>query len=91
MKRNESGTAIQSLREAIVILKEVGNPRLLWQAYASLGSIYDKLGRFSEAKEQWGIAADVIQKTANGLTDCELREGFLSAKPIRDILEKTGS
>jgi hypothetical protein len=74
-----------------LILKEVGNPRQLWQAYASLASAYDKLGRESEAREQWGAAAEVIRKTAGGLSDRELREGFLSAKPIRDILAKAGS
>jgi hypothetical protein len=42
----------------------------------------------SEAREQWGDAAELIQKTINGLSDRELREGFLNAKPIRDILVK---
>jgi tetratricopeptide (TPR) repeat protein len=91
MKRNESNAAISSVREAILILKEVGNPRQLWQAHASLAAAYDKLNRLSEAREQWGAAAEVIQKTANGLSDRELREGFLNAKPIRDILAKAGS
>jgi tetratricopeptide (TPR) repeat protein len=90
MKRNESDNAISSMSEAILILKEVGNPRQLWQAYASLASTYDKLGRLSEAREQWGAAAEVIRKTANGLADRELREGFLSAKTIRHILGKVG-
>jgi class 3 adenylate cyclase/tetratricopeptide (TPR) repeat protein len=88
MKRNEFDHAISSVGEAILILKEVGNPRQLWQAYASLASAYDKLGRESEAREQWGAAAEVIQKTASGLSDRELREGLLTAKPIRDILAK---
>jgi tetratricopeptide (TPR) repeat protein len=88
MKRKESDNAIQSLSEAVLILKEVGNPRQLWQAYASLASAYDKLRRESEAREQWGAAAEVIRKTASGLSDRELREGFLSAKPIRAILAK---
>jgi tetratricopeptide (TPR) repeat protein len=91
MKCNEPDNAIRSLSEAILILKEVGNPRQLWQAYASLASAYDKLGRASEGREQWGAAAEVIQKTANGVSDRELREGFLNAKPIRDILAKAGS
>jgi class 3 adenylate cyclase/tetratricopeptide (TPR) repeat protein len=90
MKRNESDAAMKSLNEAVLILKEVGNPRQLWQAYASLASAYDKLGRLSEAREQWGTAAEVIRKTANGLPDRELREGFLNARPIRDILGKAG-
>jgi Flp pilus assembly protein TadD len=89
MKRNESDNAIQSMSEAVLILREVGNPRQLWQAFASLASAYEKLGRESEAREQWGAAAEVIQKTANGLSDRELREGFLNANPIRDILAHT--
>jgi hypothetical protein len=91
MKRNESDHAISSISEAILILKEVGNPRQLWEAHASLASAYDKLRRESEAKEQWGAAVELIHKTASGLSDRELREGFLSARPIRDILAKAGS
>ncbi len=90
MKRDESDSAIWSLSEAIQILRDVGNPRQLWQAHASLASVYDKLGRVSEAKEQWGVAVEVIRKTAKGLSDCELRERFLGAKPIREILANAG-
>jgi class 3 adenylate cyclase/tetratricopeptide (TPR) repeat protein len=91
MKREEFELAISSISEAILILKEVGNPRQLWEAHVSLASVYDRLRRESEAREQWGAAAEVIQKTANGLSDRELREGFLNAKPIRGILAKAGS
>ncbi len=91
MKRNEANNAISTLREAIQILKEIGNPRQLWQAHASMASVYAKLGRVSEAGEQWGTAAEVIRKMANGLSNRELREGFLSAKPIREILAKAAS
>jgi tetratricopeptide (TPR) repeat protein len=91
MKRKEFDHAISSISEAILILKEVGNPRQLWEAYASLASVYDKLRRGSEAREQWGAAAEVIHNTANGLPDRNLREGFLNAKPIREILANAGS
>jgi tetratricopeptide (TPR) repeat protein len=91
MKRNGFDHAILSISEAILILKEVGNPRQLWEAHTSLASAYEKLRRESEARDQWGAAAEVIHKTANGLSDRNLREGFLNAKPIRDILAKTGS
>ena len=74
------------MSEAILILKEVGNPRQLWEAHASLALAYEKLRRESEAREQWGAAAEVIQKTAKGLSDRKLREGFLNAKPIQGIL-----
>jgi class 3 adenylate cyclase/tetratricopeptide (TPR) repeat protein len=91
MKRNELDRAISSISQAIMILKEVGNPRQLWEGHASLALAYEKLRRESEAREQWGAAAEVIQKTANGLSDRELREGLLIAKPIRDILARAGS
>jgi tetratricopeptide (TPR) repeat protein len=91
MKRKEFDRAISSISEAILILKEVGNPRQLWEAHTSLASVYDKLRRESEAREQWGAAAELIHKTANGLSDRNLREGFLNAKPIRDTLAKAGS
>jgi class 3 adenylate cyclase/tetratricopeptide (TPR) repeat protein len=91
LKRSESDNAMRSLTEAILTLKEVGNPRQLWEAHASLASAYEKLRRESEAREQWGAAAEVIRKTASGLSDRELREGFLSANPIRDILAKAST
>jgi tetratricopeptide (TPR) repeat protein len=91
MKRKEFDRAISSISEAILILKEVGNPRQLWEAHTSLASVYDKLRRQSEAREQRGAAAELIHKTANGLSDRNLREGFLNAKPIRNILAKAGS
>jgi tetratricopeptide (TPR) repeat protein len=91
MKRNESDKAISSMGDAILILKEVGNPRQLWQAHASLASAYDQLKHLSEAREQWGAAAEIIQKTAKGLSDRKLREGFLNAKPIQGILANAGS
>ncbi len=87
-RRNELDHAIDNLNEAILILKEVGNPRKLWQAHASLASAFSKLGGLSEAREQWGAAAEVIRGVANGLSDYELREGFLKARPIREILLK---
>ena len=85
---SETENAIENFNEAIVILKEVGNPRQLWQAHASLASAYDELGMASEARNQWGEAEEVIRMTANGLSDRELKEGFLRAEPIREILPK---
>ena len=88
IRGGESDSAISNLSEAITILKEVGNPRQLWQAHNSLASAFDHLGRPAEAREQWGAAAATIQGLADGLSDTDLREGFLNAKPIREILSK---
>jgi tetratricopeptide (TPR) repeat protein len=87
-RRNEHEKAIKTLNDAIHVLKEVENPRQLWQAHASLGSVFGELNRYSESHEHWGAAAEIIQNTANGLSDGDLREGFLKAEPVRQILSK---
>jgi tetratricopeptide (TPR) repeat protein len=91
IRHNEFEKAIENFREAIVILKEVENPRQLWRAHASLAAAYSKLKRFSEEQEQWGAAAEIILNTANDLSDRQLREGFLKATSIRKILAKSES
>ncbi len=89
--RGESENAIMNFSEAIQILKEVGNPRQLWQAYASLASTLGELGRLSEAREQWGAAAEIVRNLANDLSDRHLRDGFLGAVQVRKILSKAES
>jgi class 3 adenylate cyclase/tetratricopeptide (TPR) repeat protein len=88
IKLGQSGNAISTINQAIPLFKEVGNFRQLWKAHASLGSAFTELGRLGEAREQWGLAADTILNVANGLSDRELREGFLNSEPIRQILSK---
>ena len=76
------------MSEAIAILQEVGNPKQLWEAHASLGRALDQAGRSSEGGEHWGAAATTIQGVAKGLSDRELRESFLNADPVREILAR---
>lgn len=85
-QRGESDSALSSLHQSVDILREVGNPRQLWQAHASLASALEHLGRSAEARQQWGAGAEIIHNTAEGLSDSSLREGFLNAQPIRHIL-----
>ncbi len=87
-RRGEFDQARASLSEAIRILGEVGNPRQLWQAHGSLASSYERMGRGSEAREQWGKAADIIRKVDSGLADRQLGQGFLNARQVREILAK---
>jgi class 3 adenylate cyclase/tetratricopeptide (TPR) repeat protein len=88
-RRNEYESAVTTLNEAIRVLTEVENPRQLWQAHDCLASTLKEMKRSSEAREQWGRAAKVIQNSANALSDRGLREGFLKAQPIREILSQT--
>jgi class 3 adenylate cyclase/tetratricopeptide (TPR) repeat protein len=88
MRRGEVDQARASLGEAIRILGEVGNPRQLWQAHGSLASAYERMGRNSEAREQWSNAAGIIRKVDSGLADRQLGQDFLKARQIREILAK---
>jgi tetratricopeptide (TPR) repeat protein len=91
LRRGECEDAIGDLREAIAVLKEVGNPRQLWQAHSALGTAFDQSGRLGEAREQRHAAADAIQEMAGGLSDLELKEGLLAADPVRGVLSQTQS
>jgi tetratricopeptide (TPR) repeat protein len=87
-RRNQQESAVTTFNEAIRILAEVENPRQLWQAHRSLALVFKRLGRFSEAREQSACAAKGIIDIANGLADKELKEGFLHARPSREILQE---
>ncbi len=91
IKRNEFDNAFSNLRKAIHILKEVSNYRQLWQTYSAIASAYNKLRRFSEAKENWGSAAELIKTVANGLSDHKLKSDFLNIEPVKKILSNSGS
>ncbi len=91
VRRNEFKNAIHYLRESIDILEEVGNPRQLWQAYSSLASAFNNVGRSSEARENWGLAAKIINSAANRLSDNKLKSGFLNTDPIKKVLSNSGA
>jgi tetratricopeptide (TPR) repeat protein len=91
LSRNEPENAVKNISEGVKTLKEVGNRKQLWQAHASLASAFVELKRFSEAREQWGAAAAVINEVANRLSDRQLKEDFLKAQPIREILSEAES
>jgi class 3 adenylate cyclase/tetratricopeptide (TPR) repeat protein len=89
LKCNEFESAFMHMNEAIGLLTQVGNPRQLWEAHASLGKAFDQAGRYGEAREHRNAAAGIIQETANGLSDTGLRENFLQAEPIREVLSQS--
>jgi outer membrane PBP1 activator LpoA protein len=91
LKQNDFENALNYLRESVHLLEEVGNPRQLWQAYASLASAFDNTERSGEARENWGLAADLINKTADRLSDNELKSGFQNADPIKRILSNSSA
>ena len=88
ISRGAMDAALKSMNQGIDVLKEVGNVRQLWQAHASLARAFEKLGRPDNSHEHWGAAAQIIENTGNGLADLQLRDDFLNARPINDVLTK---
>jgi tetratricopeptide (TPR) repeat protein len=88
LRRMEFDHAFSNIHQSISLLKEVGNPRQIWEAHSALGRAFDQTGRSSEARDHWRAAAEIIQKTANGLSERDIREGFLKAAPVREVFSK---
>lgn len=88
MHQNELEIAIVTIKRSIEILEKVGNPRLLWEAYSTLGTTYNKFGRPYESTESWGLAKSCINKISNDLSDSELKNGFLKSRQVNVIFSK---
>lgn len=88
-RKNDLEPATKNIHEAIRVLKDVGNPRKIWEAHAALAVAYDKLGRHADARKHLRVAAEAIEKQAMGLSDKNLRECFISATPVHAILHKS--
>jgi class 3 adenylate cyclase/tetratricopeptide (TPR) repeat protein len=89
--KNEYENAVNTLNKGLSILEDVGNPRLLWEAYSSLALAFKQIGRTSEARNYWGLAADIIDGIANNLSDVKLKSEFLGANQIKEILSYSGA
>ena len=88
MHQNELEIAIVTIKRSIEMLEKVGNPRLLWEAYSTLAITYNKFGRPYESTDSWGIAKSWINKVSDGLSDSELKNGYLKSRPVNAIFSK---
>ncbi len=83
--------AEMKLGTALAKFEEVGNPKQLWTTCSALARLYQRMGGAEEERNQWQAAAAIVRSTADGLKDEELRNSFLDAAPIREIMEKASS
>jgi tetratricopeptide (TPR) repeat protein len=84
----ESGEALARLREAEVPAEEIGLPGELWQIWAALGELHEQHGEPEEAHSAFSRAARLLEKLAKEIEDESMKEGFLSAPPVRTVLER---
>ncbi len=76
------------LRTALAKFKEVGNPKQLWITHSALARLHQKMGDAQEERNQWQAAAALVRSTADELKDGNLRNTFLEAAPIQEIMNK---
>ncbi len=72
-------------QEASFLAHETGRRMLLWRLHAELASLASNPQLASVHNR---IAAEIIQQIAQPIEDVRLREQFLAARPVRDVLDK---
>jgi tetratricopeptide (TPR) repeat protein len=76
------------LQKALTLAKEIGNPPQQWKAYQALGELYEQQGVTAQARSAYVSAIEVIDGVANRLQDQELKQTFLTAKPVQEMRSK---
>ncbi|MGD9081437.1 MAG: hypothetical protein PVG96_18970, partial [Desulfobacterales bacterium] len=87
--RNELENATNTIKRSIEVLEKVGNPRLLWETYSTLAIAYNKLGHSNKSAKAWGHAKKWVNMVADGMSDLELKNGFLKSPQIKAILSES--
>jgi ATP/maltotriose-dependent transcriptional regulator MalT len=88
ISQNQFDSAIDTLNKAVHILTKTGNRKLIWESYSTRAVAFNRLKRLSDEKDSWSAANKIITEIADSLSDRDLKSGFLSAKPIQEIILK---
>ncbi len=79
--------AAQDLNQALDGLREHPALHETWKSARLLGRLHLRLGNEVAAGRAFAEAAEAIHTIAAGVTDEGLREGFLNAAPVREVLD----
>ena len=80
------GQAIVHLEVALALAQEMSLPGEEWPILGELGKLYRELGEDEKAREAYREASVIIRRLADTIEDEGLREGFVTAVPVRSIL-----
>ena len=80
-------TASRRLAAAVAELRQSPAPLETWNAARVLGRVRRHLGDTAGSVEAFAEAAASVRTIAEGIDDTALREGFLAAAPVRDVLD----
>jgi tetratricopeptide (TPR) repeat protein len=79
--------AIGHLREAAQLAADLGLPGERWQIQATLGALYEAVGKPAQAHMAFGEATRIIQELAEGIRDEERHSRFLAGPQIHQVLQ----
>jgi tetratricopeptide (TPR) repeat protein len=78
---------VRRLAAAREALRSFRAPFETWKTGRLLGLAYRRLGENDRARQAFAEAADDVRSIAARVGDEELRDGFLAAAPVREVLE----
>ena len=77
------------LQQTLKCAKRLGNPTQLWKTCQAVGNLYHNHGSAGESIRYYHKALGVVQNMAAGLSESELKEGFLQSAPIQELFAQT--
>jgi len=87
-KMSDFKAARELMNKVCLLTNETRRSERLWQAHAALAALADD-DHIATIHNR--IAAETIRQIADPIEDARLREIFLTAEPIRTVLDKAGS
>src|ERR1700694_134724 len=85
--RDDAIEAIGHLGEARIVAEEIGLPGEGWEINTALAEVHRKRGALAAAIVASQAATRSVEALAARIEDERLRAGFLSAAPVRRLLE----
>jgi class 3 adenylate cyclase/tetratricopeptide (TPR) repeat protein len=85
--RRQWADADRALRQALTIAEAIGNPTQLWKTHRAAGRLHDALKKPDAARESYGAACDVINRTRSNLQQPTLRAGLESSLLVRELYD----
>jgi len=81
-------SAGEFLAKAIALAEEIGNPPQLWKTYTAIGDFHSLAGQTEPAAIAYRQALQAIEETASQLQSEQVKDTFLTAKPVQEIRQK---
>jgi tetratricopeptide (TPR) repeat protein len=83
----DTNQAISDLQAALALAQDIQLPGEEWSILAELGKQYGEQGEEAKSQQAYQSASTIILNLAETINEEDLRTGFMTAKPVRDVLK----